>query len=159
MIQIQPPNSYLSVDTRDPVLFLAGSIEEGKAELWQENVIASLQDVRGTVLNPRRDEFGAIENSVDCSEFREQVQWELLGLDLASHVIFYFDPGTTSPVSLLELGRCLQKEKERRGSVFVCCPTGFYRKANIEITCALAHISVFNTVRHTVAAFLREVGR
>jgi hypothetical protein len=40
-----------------PSVFLAGSIEMGRAELWQDAVAAALRDEPLTILNPRRDDW------------------------------------------------------------------------------------------------------
>jgi hypothetical protein len=62
--------------------------------------------------------------------FREQVEWELTALEKADLIAMYFDPATKSPVSLLELGLFA-----RTGKMIVCCPEGFWRKANVDIVC------------------------
>ncbi len=42
-------------DCSRPWLYLAGSIEMGAAEDWQEETVAALRDWHGTILNSRRD--------------------------------------------------------------------------------------------------------
>lgn len=37
-------------------------------------------------------------------QFRQQVEWELNALSVADLIVFYFDPATRSPITLLELG-------------------------------------------------------
>jgi hypothetical protein len=115
-----------------PALFLAGSIEMGAATPWQDRAIAALDDLSITILNPRRPDWDASwRQSIDDPRFREQVEWELDGLDHAALVAMYFDPGTRSPITLLELGLVA-----RGGRLVVACPDGFWRKGNIEIVCA-----------------------
>ena len=112
-------------------VFLAGSIEGGVAERWQDIVIRGLSEEDVTLLNPRRASWDAswkqdIENPV----FKEQVSWELDALEKASMIIMYFDKNTKSPITLLELGLYAQS-----GKLLVCCPDGFWRKGNVDIVC------------------------
>ena len=53
MIEIQAPKPFEFAD--DPLIFLAGSIEMGLAEKWQDRVVKALADESCTILNPRRD--------------------------------------------------------------------------------------------------------
>ena len=64
------------------------------------------------------------------AQFKEQVEWELEALEIADHIIMYFDKDTKSPISLLELGLYATSEK-----MVVCCPEGFWRKGNLDIVC------------------------
>lgn len=67
-------------------VFLAGSIEMGSADNWQSAMASALADQDGAVLNPRRDEWDpSWRQSIQEPEFREQVEWELDGLDLLRH--------------------------------------------------------------------------
>ena len=124
-------------------VFLAGSIEMGAAEQWQERVVGALSGVDGfVILNPRREEWdNSWEQRADDSRFAEQVGWELDMLDAADIVAMYLAPNTKSPVSLLELGLCA-----RSGKLRVCCPDGFWRKGNVEMVCARYHVPLFETL-------------
>src|SRR5207302_8762032 len=103
-----------------PSVFLAGSIEMGTAEDWQAQLTEALRDLDGVVLNPRRDEWDASwVQSVENPQFREQVEWELDGLERASVVAMYFAPTTRAPITLLELGL-----SARSGKTVACCPEG-----------------------------------
>jgi len=126
---ITAPNTILLDNNQS--IFLAGSIEVGVAERWQDIVINALSDEDITLLNPRRASWDAswkqdIENPV----FKEQVSWELDALEKASMIIMYFDKNTKSPITLLELGLYAQS-----GKLLVCCPEGFWRKGNVDIVC------------------------
>lgn len=117
------------------VVFLAGSIEMGRAEPWQDEVANALlaKDSSVVVANPRRTNWDpAWEQSIDNPHFKEQVNWELDHLQRADLVLFYFQPGTQSPITLLELGRHLCREDARRSTI-VCCPPGFWRRGNVEV--------------------------
>jgi hypothetical protein len=138
-----------------PTLFLAGSIEMGSATLWQDQVIAALEAWPGTILNPRRPDWDSSwRQSIDDARFREQVEWELDGLERATHVAMYFDPATRAPVTLCELGLTA-----RSGRLVVACPDGFWRKGNIEVVCARYGVrllpdlgSLVARIRSTLAA-------
>jgi hypothetical protein len=114
-----------------PIIFLAGSIEQGKAEKWQGMVAHGLRDHIGTILDPRRDEWDSSwEQEMGDNQFTEQVQWELSAMEKANEILMYFDPDTKSPITLLELGL-----HARSGRLTVCCPKGFWRKGNVDIVC------------------------
>jgi hypothetical protein len=115
------------------IVFLAGSIEMGVAENWQEKVERLLAQTGWTVLNPRRDDWDSTwEQKISNPKFYEQVNWELQGIEEAERVIMYFDPTTKSPISLLELGLIAGSHPEK---LLVVCPDGFWRKGNVEIVC------------------------
>ncbi len=112
-------------------VFLAGSVEMGKAEPWQEEVTAALGDVSATFLNPRRDSWDASwAQSIDNPMFRQQVEWELEAQERADLIAMYFAPQTRAPITLLELGLFAQS-----GRMVVCCPEGFWRRGNVEVVC------------------------
>ena len=86
-------------------IFLAGSIEMGKAENWQEELAHGLYCNQYNVFNPRRDDWDSSwEQSYENPQFFQQVSWELNAMEHADFIIMYFSPGTISPISLLELG-------------------------------------------------------
>lgn len=128
MDAIKAPEKFQTA--RRPWVFLAGSIEMGKAENWQTRLMAALEALPGTVLNPRRDDWDASwEQSIDNPQFRQQVEWELDAQTGADFIAMYFDPTTKSPITLLELGLFQHKP------MAVCCPEGFWRKGNVDIVC------------------------
>ncbi len=125
---IKPPQKLAFIGKS---IFLAGSIEMGQAENWQEAIEKQLADVDVTILNPRRDGWDSTwEQSINNVDFREQVDWELAALEMADFIFMYFDPTTKSPISLLELGL-----HARSGKLIVCCPEGYWRKGNVDIVC------------------------
>ena len=129
-------------------IFLAGSIELGKAEQWQERIVRAMSDVSNLViLNPRRDGWdGSWEQRADNLQFFEQVSWELDMLDAADIVVMYLAPDTKSPISLLELGLYA-----RSGKLKVCCPTGFWRRGNVEMVCKRYQIPLFENLDALIA--------
>lgn len=135
---IEVPDNHYTV-------FLAGSIEQGLAERWQDRTIELLSDREHlTVFNPRRANWDATwEQSIHNPQFKEQVTWELEALDRADLVLFYFDPATKSPITLLELG--LYEHKAH-----VICPDGFWRKGNVDIVCEMYDIPQYSTLEKAV---------
>src|SRR4051812_31374944 len=128
---LKPPTP---LDTLGEVrsVFLAGSIEMGQAEPWQSAVEEALSEEDLVILNPRRDAWDeGWEQSIHHPRFREQVEWELDGQELATAIAMYFAPGTKAPITLLELGLFA-----RSGKLVVCCPPGFWRRGNVEVVCA-----------------------
>lgn len=120
-----------SLDFQGSSVFLAGSIEMGKAVDWQTQVTNALSDYDVTILNPRRDDWDSSwKQEISNPQFNEQVTWELNALDMADVIAMYFDPKTQSPISLLELGLYADTQK-----LVVCCPDGFWRKGNVDIVC------------------------
>lgn len=142
-----------------PTVFLAGSIEMGRAEPWQARVVEALSQTAPEVLcfNPRRAQWDASwTHDPHDGPFAEQVHWELDHLKAADLILFVFDPQTQSPVTLLELGLCLG---QCPGKVVVVCPTTFWRHGNVVITCERAQVPVFEHVSEgldQLTRFLRE---
>ena len=139
-------------------MFLAGSIEMGAAEEWQNSFTELIKerfddsDVNLDIFNPRRDDWdNAWEQSIHHQEFRNQVEWELYYLHKADIKIFYFDPATKSPITLMELGLMLPLQAQK---CLVCCPVGFWRKGNVDITCHSLGVKVLeniNELAHSAA--------
>jgi len=146
MIEIQAPKPLNFTD--DTLIFLAGSIEMGLAEKWQERVVAGLADTPCTILNPRRDDFDpSAAQEMANPYFMEQVTWELDALDFADVILFYFAPDTKAPITLMEFG--LHAETGQR--ILVCCPEGFWRRGNVEIVCARYGITMVNTLEELIS--------
>lgn len=130
MKEIKPPRF---IPNNPACVFLAGSIEMGAAENWQDKIVAGLSDTGWVVLNPRRDDWDSSwEQKISNPKFFEQVSWELQGIEESKKVIVYFDPATKSPISLMELGYLAGNCPEK---VIVVCPEGFWRKGNVDIMC------------------------
>ena len=120
----------LRLDSPKPRVFLGGSIEMGKAIDWQKEVTRALTDLEVLICNPRRKAWDTSwPNTIDFAPFREQVEWELEALERADLILFYFDPDTKAPITLLELGL------HARRKAIVCCPEGYWRKGNVDIVC------------------------
>lgn len=128
MITVITPTSK-QFYTQDTILsvFLAGSIEQGKAEDWQQYAIRKFTEagIDITVFNPRRDNW----SELDQENLEYQIKWELEHLDAADVIMMNFIPGTMSPISLLEFGLHLKSNK-----LHYHCPKGYWRKDNVDIT-------------------------
>ncbi len=129
-IEIQPPNHF-TLDDNYISIFLAGSIEMGKAEEWQKKIITSVVNKPYVFFNPRRNDWDSSWAQVKTDpQFREQVEWELDALEAADYIVMYLDPNTISPVSLIEFGL-----HAKNGKLIMICPDGYFKKGNIDITC------------------------
>lgn len=153
MVEIKPPATY-SINGGYK-MFLAGSIEMGRAVEWQTEVVRSLEHVDNLfIINPRRDDWDASwVQSIENKQFNQQVSWELKGLEEADLIIYYFVPGTQSPISLLELGLYANTNK----MVLVCCPEGFWRKGNIDIVCDRYSIPTYENIDFMIKDLMKYV--
>ena len=116
---IYPTNPIPANEEQSTKLFLAGSIEQGKAEEWQSRIIEDLKSFTSdvnieskstikkklTIFNPRRPDWNPnLPQEVLHEVLRSQITWELDHLEMSDVICLYLDPKTTSPISLLELG-------------------------------------------------------
>lgn len=152
MIEFKAPKDFHYWGAPSAV-FLAGSIEMGKAENWQAKFTKAMEEYNVRILNPRRDDWDSSwEQKKDNPKFREQVEWELNALERAHLIVMYFDPSTQSPISLMELG--LHAES---GKLLVCCPEGFWRKGNVDIVCEKYGIEQFDTLEEVIERVQNEL--
>lgn len=146
-------------------LFLAGSIEMGKAEGWQNNVISQLKirkvelEREGLyisdfdIVNPRRSDWDSSwEQKYENPQFNQQVTWELHNLKKCRDILFYFDPSTQSPITLLELGLVVGINSKK---VSVICPEGYWRKGNIDVLCHVHGVKQFSDIKSFVEDYLK----
>jgi len=127
---IKAPHDISNIDPTKETVFLAGSIEQGKAIDWQEEVSIRLKE-RYNILNPRRENWDDTwEQDIRNKEFYHQVNWELDALEEADIIILYLQGNTYSPISLLELGLFARTKKIR-----LTCDDQFWRKGNVDIVC------------------------
>jgi hypothetical protein len=132
------------ISTRDKSyksIFLAGSIEMGKAIDWQKECESELSE-KGEyhTFNPRRLNWDSTwSQSIDNPKFVEQVQWELDSLDEADIIIMFIDGKTLSPITLLELGLYATS-----GKLHVICEEDFWRKGNVDIVCKRYNIKQYS---------------
>lgn len=128
-------------------IFLAGSIEMGRAIPWQSKVISALAQYDGVIFNPRRTDWDASwKQSIDNPHFNEQVNWELDHLAQSDLVFFFFQGDTLSPISLMELGIACASGTQ----VVVVAENGFWRRGNIEVMCDRHEIPLFSTLNEGI---------
>ena len=136
-----------------PRLFLAGSIESGRAVDWQQDVIRQLADVDVEILNPRRADWDpAWKPELADSHFRQQVEWELNALEAADVIVMYLAPETQSPISLLELGLYARSDR-----LIVLCPQGFWRKGNVDAVVARYGVQTVSSLPELAEAARRKL--
>jgi len=137
-----PPSNISFRDFNKPSVFLAGSIEMGKAENWQLTATELFIKNGFVVFNPRRPDWNPDWiQSMESPEFLQQVHWEDQALNVADHIIVYLQPGTISPISI---GEAYLHAKS--GKLVVICPHGFHRKGNIDYLCFRYNVPQFDSV-------------
>lgn len=122
---IQAP-SDLAPNPDEITIFLAGSIEMGKAKPWHDAVasqIARRTNQPIAFYNPRRVE----DFTPDMED--EQILWEQERLESCDYIFMHIQGDTKSPISLLEFGEFI-----RTGKLFIDVPKDFYRYKNILLT-------------------------
>lgn len=103
----------------------------GTARDWQAEVEEYYADTGVVLVNPRRDDWDPTwEQKVENPHFYQQVKWEMNAIAASDAVLFVFEPGTKSPISIGELYMCAAT---RPDEIVVVCPDGFWRKGNIDI--------------------------
>ncbi|MEM9777717.1 MAG: nucleoside 2-deoxyribosyltransferase domain-containing protein [Chloroflexota bacterium] len=123
-------------------VFLAGTIDNGNSADWQAEVEQLLTDEEIIILNPRRNDWDASwEQTISNPKFKEQVEWELDGLDRVDAIFMYFAAGSKSPITLLELGL-----HAASGKVIIVCPNDFWRRGNLEVIAERYGIPLFEKI-------------
>ena len=154
MALILKPPTPLEWNPATPSVFLAGSIEMGKASAWQDQLAQSFAALDVVLLNPRRELWDSSwDQTEEFGPFREQVEWELDALARSTWIAMYFDPATQSPITLLELGLFASS-----GKLLVACPAGYWRRGNVQIVCrrhAVPCLSSLSELTEQVAQRLR----
>lgn len=124
------PASFNEQTNDKKSIFLAGTIDMDQAVQWQRHCEQVLGDTYH-IFNPRRIDWDATwAATINNPHFCEQVNWEMDALEAADYILMYLVPGSKSPISLLELGLHATSDK-----LLVVCPTGFWRKGNVDIVC------------------------
>lgn len=143
---------YSDFGRQHPSIFLAGSIEMGKAEDWQGRIGNRLMTYDCQIFNPRRPDWDSSwTQTKDNPQFRRQVQWELEHLHHADIIAVYFAPGTQSPITMLELGLFMSRNP------VIYCPNEFWRKGNIDITAERYGVTVYETEDDFISELIRRI--
>lgn len=125
----------------------------GKAVDWQSEAARQLEDYHGTLLNPRRADWDTTwEQTVDNPNFKEQVNWELDGLEKADFILFHFEPETLSPITFGEFAAYYKQD-----NIYVSCPKGWWRRGNIEVMCDREHIYLHDSLDETIAHLKMDI--
>lgn len=112
-----------------------------------------LADEEIIILNPRRDDWDASwEQTISNPSFKEQVDWELEGLERADAIFMYFAAGSKSPITLLELGL-----HAASGKVIIVCPDGFWRRGNLEVVADRYHIPLVMDLTQGLKLLLKKL--
>ncbi|MCI5050743.1 MAG: nucleoside 2-deoxyribosyltransferase domain-containing protein [Candidatus Pacebacteria bacterium] len=145
------PQDISKRNSKQKSIFLAGSIEQGKADNWQKYCEEKLSNTY-TLFNPRRESWNPeLKQDIEEKEFNTQVNWELDALEQADIIIMYLQPGTLSPISLLELGLMI-KEKE----ILIICPEGFWRKGNVDIVAQRFNQKTFKSLETAISYLMKK---
>ncbi|AVH85116.1 hypothetical protein RsoM2USA_188 [Ralstonia phage RsoM2USA] len=140
-------------------VFLAGSIEMGKAEDWQSSLGDKLSEIPEVtaIFNPRRNDWDSSwVQSIDNPQFNEQVNWELDHIEYSDVVFMNFIPDTQSPITLAELGYILGRSRDQ--ILIICCPDGFWRQGNVEIMAERSGLRIFRDYDEAVQALVSMIG-
>jgi hypothetical protein len=137
---IRPPEVFdFKQPPEPPVVFLGGAIDMGQAEDWQSKLAETLDDVSCVLLNPRRNDWDSSwEQSIHNPQFKEQVEWELKGLEQATFVVIVLPKDSKAPISLLELGLHVIGRR-----MIVFCQEGYWRKGNVDVVCNRYGVPVY----------------
>lgn len=139
------PESIEQRDATKKAIFLAGSIEMDQAVNWQKRCEEALSQ-KYILFNPRRESWdNSWEQSINNTQFKEQVTWELNALENSDCIIMFIANNTKSPISLLELGLFAQS-----GKMKVVVEDGFWRKGNVDIVCERYGIEQFNNLESLI---------
>ena len=131
-------------------VFLAGTIDMGNSENWQEKFIQKLKEQNTKdffgksyhIYNPRREDWDeAWVQTFENPQFFQQVNWELDAMEKADYIVMNFLPDSKSPITLLELGLFAKS-----GKLFVICPDEFYRSGNVQIVCNKYNIPLYKSI-------------
>lgn len=154
---VKAPNKLPELTSSSITIFLGGSIEMDKAEKWQDRLCKEFSDDSDLVfLNPRRDDWDSSWEQIPeyGTKFYEQVTWELENQDDADIIVYYFDPNTKSPITLLELG---SYGSTYTNKVITCCPDGFWRKGNVVMFCNYHGVKLCSTFEDLVNTLKAEI--
>ncbi|KND88613.1 hypothetical protein TOPH_06702 [Tolypocladium ophioglossoides CBS 100239] len=130
---VQAPSRPSDDISLKPSIFLGGTTSATLSGDWRRRLIASLAARPVALLNPQRADWDATWRE-DFSDPRwaEQVAWELDMQERADVLVFLLHPVSDAPVSLLELGLCVNDPGRK---VVVCALDGFPRRGNVEAVC------------------------
>lgn len=123
-------------------IFLAGTIDMGNSNNWQNTIIEELSGFNVDIYSPRREDWDSSwKQTFDDPQFFQQVSWELDAMEKADIILMNFLPDSQSPITLLELGLMADS-----GKLMVICPDEFWRSGNVHIVCNKYNIPLFKSI-------------
>ena len=151
MKTFRPPQK---IDLTRLSIFLGGTIDMGNSRNWQEIVERKLIDYDINIYNPRRDDWDSSwKQDITDANFYQQVKWELNALEKSDIILFNFESGSKSPITLLELGLYAKSDK----IIIVSCPKDYERNGNVEIVCDHYGIDLFNSLEESLDFLLEGI--
>ena len=127
------------------MIFLAGAIDMGRADEWQDKIIDMLEwNDNLVLLNPRREAF--TPETLD-----PQIRWELDALARSDVIIMWFPKDAAAPISFLETGLYMAS-----GKLVIGAEAGFYRRRNLELTCEHYGVELWGTLGQIAEAALKR---
>ncbi|KUJ13647.1 uncharacterized protein LY89DRAFT_590951 [Mollisia scopiformis] len=153
---IRAPQPY---PTTQPIVFLSGTIHYSSATDWRGHVSSSLSHLPITVLNPHRADWDSSwKEDIKFQPFKDQVNWELAGMEAADMLAVYFGTNTEAPITLMELGLAA---REKGKKCVVACVDGYKKKGNVQVVCeryAIEVVSNEEELGKAVLVKLKELG-
>jgi hypothetical protein len=140
-IECKEVNKHIDEDEYDSFsIFLAGTIDNGDSNNWQEQLIEKIKDKMPsnfTVYNPRRENWN---KNATIKELQYQIAWEQQHLHISDLIIMVLLDNSQSPISLMELGEFCSS-----GKMVVFCTKKFYRYWNVKDLCLRKGIYMYET--------------
>lgn len=152
---IKPP-SRLNGTPGNVRVFLAGAIDMGRAEPWQDYVFEWMCDSNFplTFFNPRREDWDAAwEQTLKSEQFVEQVNWELDNIEKADIVFMYFPSDSLAPISLLEFGLAVGLKKK----IIIAAGEGYHRLGNLAVICDREGIVLHPDLQSAISELYRTL--
>lgn len=117
------PNEFKKTTLNNYYIFLAGSMGN-----WREQVLNHFESFSDTLvfLDPTRNDWTEDWNS---EQIKEQIFWELNGIQQTNLTAIYFEREAQAPISLLELGLAVHCKDS-----IICCEEGFWKENNVRNT-------------------------
>lgn len=129
-------------------LFIAGTIDNGQSENWQEELCNSRVKNWYDIYSPRTSMTP--EQYQDPKVGIHQIEWEQHYINRCDKILFNFLPNSKSPITLMELGFALGRGKQ---DIIVVCPTEYWKYLNVERMCKI-HDAHFYTNMEDALSYL-----
>ena len=136
-------------------IFLAGTIDMGDSINWQDKLVEEVEKRKKenqefSFYNPRRDDWDSTWDH-ESKEFLNQVNWELDHLEKCDLILMKLLKGSTSVISMLELGLFAKS-----GKLSIYCEKGYWRKGNVDFICRKYNVDVLNSDEEMIQKILNS---